>query len=142
MRNFGLMISEINNAFTKQTRNGSLMQAPNVKDNTVADVEDNHLHCRSCGFKIPVTTDSRFCSICANKSENILKFVYYLEMLAFAVILGYVILGYLYTAIEFIEWVISNNKSVSDPDDQYRFDEDLFIVIPVSYTHLTLPTKA
>ena len=40
------------------------------------------------------------------------------------------ILGYLYTAIEFIEWVISNNKSVSDPDDQYRFDEDLFIVIP------------
>ena len=106
------------------------MQAPNVKDNTVADVEDNHLHCRSCGFKIPVTTDSRFCSICANKSENILKFFYYLEMLAFAVILGYVILGYLYTAIEFIEWVISNNKSVSDPDDQYRFDEDLFIVIP------------
>ena len=107
------------------------MQAPNVRNTVANDVEDNHLHCRSCGFKISVNTDSRFCSTCANKSD-IPKLVYYLEIIALVVVVGYVLFGYLYTTFEFIEWEGSLSPNPGDPDSVDYLDEDIYFVIPLT----------
>ena len=107
------------------------MQAPNVRNKVANAVEDNHLHCRSCGFKISVNTDSRFCSTCANKSD-IPKLVYYLEIIALVVVVGYVLFGYLYTTFEFIEWEGSLSPNPGDPDSVDYLDEDIYFVIPLT----------
>ena len=107
------------------------MQAPNVRNTVANAVEDNHLHCRSCGFKISVNTDSRFCSTCANKSD-IPKLVYYLEIIALVVVVGYVLFGYLYTTFEFIEWEGSLSPNPGDPDSVDYLDEDIYFVIPLT----------
>ena len=98
------------------------MQAPNVRNTVAVAVEDNHLHCRSCGFKIPVNTDSRFCSTCANKSERIHKFVYYGEILALGVAVGYVLVGYLYATSVLVDWAVRD----------YYLDEEIYAIIPLS----------
>ena len=107
------------------------MQAPKVRNTVAVAVEDNHLHCRSCGFKISVNTDSRFCSTCTNKSD-IPKFVYYLEIIALVVVVGYVLFGYLYTTFEFIEWEGSLSPNPGDPDSVDYLDEDIYFVIPLT----------
>ena len=101
------------------------MQAPNVRNTVAVAVEDNHLHCRSCGFKISVNTDSRFCSTCTNKSD-IPKFVYYLEIIALVVTVGYVLFGYLYATSIIAEWATTDIV-----DDRY-LDEDIYFVIPLT----------
>ena len=108
------------------------MQAPNVRNTVANDVEDNHLHCRSCGFKISVNTDSRFCSTCANKSD-IPKFVYYLEIIALVVVVGYVLFGYLYATSIIAEWATTDTNGMSeDPEGRSYLDEDIYFVIPLT----------
>ena len=99
------------------------MQAPQVISRIIID--DNHLHCRSCGQKIPIDSESRFCSDTCDKQQNYLKYLFYGEWLAFIVGSAYTLLGILATFFEFLD--ICSPSETRHNDCQYRsFTEFLF----------------
>ena len=77
------------------------MQAPQVVSRVIID--DNHLHCRSCGQKIPIDSESRFCSDTCDKQQNYLKYLFYGEWLAFIVGSAYAFIGISVSFIEFLD---------------------------------------
>ena len=71
-------------------------------------------------------------------------FMYYLHILssgAIPVILTLGIVVYI-ISLNFIYFTRINSNKVSSSYAVYSFFSSLLIIIPVSYTHLTLPTKA
>ncbi|MAK41627.1 MAG: hypothetical protein CL997_02930 [Euryarchaeota archaeon] len=77
------------------------MQAPQVVSRVIID--DNHLHCRSCGQKIPIDSESRFCSDTCDNQENYLKYLFYGEWLAFIVGSAYAFIGIFVIFSEFLD---------------------------------------
>ena len=86
------------------------MQAPQVISRIIID--DNHLHCRSCGQKIPIDSESRFCSDTCDKQQNYLKYLFYGEWLAFIVGSAYTLLGIIAIFFEFLD-ICSHNANCS-----------------------------
>jgi len=55
----------------------SAMLPPIVRDRI--SLQDDHLHCRSCGVKVPVDTKPRFCTECKVNAKAWIKGAYYFE---------------------------------------------------------------
>ncbi len=55
-----------------------------------------------------------------------------MEIIALVVAVGYVLFGYLYATSMIAEWATTDNAAISDPDERYHLDDDIYAIIPLT----------
>ena len=94
----------------------SAMLPPIVRDRI--SLQDDHLHCRSCGVKVPVDTKPRFCTECKVNAKAWIKGAYYFEGLML-----------LTGAVVWLSWAMWIYSFTNTPSFNSNLSGDLLMVM-------------
>ena len=99
----------------------SAMLPPIVRDRI--SLQDDHLHCRSCGVKVPVDAKPRFCAECMVNAKAWIKGAYYFEGLML-----------LTGAVVWLLWAVILYSQITRGDMNWDYIDDLLLLMqmPVS----------
>ena len=103
----------------------SAMLPPIVHDRI--SLQDDHLHCRSCGVKVPVDAKPRFCAECMVNAKAWIKRAYYFEgLMLLSGAIGWMFWCFVVT-MHILQW------NAEDHGNWWNNEDELFAVISTPF---------